>query len=209
MLRILVVGLLALVAVMFMARRPQSAKELANPVPLPDFELVDQNRHAFSKSSLEGHFTLLFFGYTRCPAVCPRTLRALAAARAALEKRPGKQAPAIVFVGVDTKRDSPDSIRDYLRSFDPQFLGVTAHDSGALEPLTHALGVPVQTQTIDGEHYRVVRDGTVYVIDRNAGMIALLKSTDARRMLFDYLRIRAQHSRSVPPRDPKSRIAAL
>jgi len=213
MLRILVVGLLVLVAVMFMIPHrlhPRAATELPAAKPLPAFALLDQDARPFSNANLQGRLSLLYFGYTRCPAVCTRTLRTLAAVHGALEKRLGAQAPQFVFVSVDTRRDTPGALRDYLRPFDAAIVGVTARDAGALRSLTDALGVPVGSSREGAESYRVVADATVYVIGAHGGLIALFdKSADARTMAGDVLKIRAKHLGPAPAGHAQPNLAAL
>src|SRR5690606_11795233 len=98
MLRVLVVALVLLVAVMFAIPRPdrapvgaasppaaanaalatENATVFAPPRPLPDFELTDVEGRPFTKASFEDRFSLMFFGFTNCPDVCPITLQVLA-----------------------------------------------------------------------------------------------------------------------------------
>ena len=94
------------------------------PLPKPDVTLTDMNGHPFPfRSATKGKLTLLYFGYTHCPDQCPIYLSTVAAARQAITG-PGS-APLVLFVGVDTKRDTPAVLKDYLSKVDPTFVGVT------------------------------------------------------------------------------------
>ena len=99
---------------------------LPEPRVLADFSLVDQDGEAFSLQQLQGKWSLLFFGFTHCPDVCPSALYdlhqvSLTAARSA-EHGEGFQ---VIFVSVDPERDSPERLNEYVRFFDPEFLGLT------------------------------------------------------------------------------------
>lgn len=100
--------------------------ELGTPQPRPDFTLTDTEGRPFSfADETAGQLTLLFFGYTSCPDVCPLHLSNLAFAL----DRPGMPRPKVVFVGVDRERDTPDAIRRFLARFDPTFIGLTGTDA--------------------------------------------------------------------------------
>jgi protein SCO1/2 len=204
MLRIVVVALVLLVAAMLMIPRgreaapetpagaaTQTATVLPQPRPLPEFVLVDTAGREFTRTSLRGRHRLLFFGFTHCPDICPLTLQVLAAALDELTAQAPELVPEVVFVSVDPHRDTPDRIRDYLRNFDAQFIGVTGSDE-ALEPLVQTLGVTVHKIETDGQHYNVVHNGTIYVIDPDAALMAVFggSSHDTQAIVSDYLRIR-------------------
>jgi len=129
MLRVLVVGLVVLVAAMFMMPRAPSPTSAATVLPepraLPDVDLVDAHGSRFDLDAFRGRFTLLYFGFTQCPDVCPITLKVLADARAKLNERAPQALPQVVFVSVDPERDTPAAIAEYLGHFDASFVGAT------------------------------------------------------------------------------------
>ena len=101
---------------------------LVPPQPRPSFTLTDTDGKRFSFSQTAGRPTLLYFGYTRCPDVCPTTMADVAQA---LQAVPAKirQATYVVFVTTDVKHDTGPVIAAWLRHFDPglprQFVGLT------------------------------------------------------------------------------------
>jgi protein SCO1/2 len=109
-------------------------QELPQPTPKPDFTLTDFNgrRYQFAPETA-GKLTLLFFGYTHCPDVCPVHMANLAAV---LARMPRAQADRVqvVFVTTDPVRDTPARLREWLATFDPTFIGLT----GTREELLHA-----------------------------------------------------------------------
>ena len=178
MLRVLVVGLVVLVATMFLIPRGehgplQAATLLPEPLTLPDVALVDGQAQPLHLRDLHGQFTLLFFGFTNCPDVCPLTLKALADARTEL-----------------ARRDSAARIATYVSGFDASFVGATAPDR-LLEPLLAALGVTVDRHANDDAPYNVIHSSAIYVLNPDAEWIAVAKGPHHPIVLAsDYLKIR-------------------
>jgi protein SCO1/2 len=204
MLRILVVGLVVLVAAMFLLPRgqrgepPQTATVLPEPRPLADVRFTDKSGQETKLSDLRGDFTLLFFGFTNCPDVCPLTLSLLAQVRADVASRAPRLAPRVLFVSVDPGRDTPERIDAYLRGFDPEFLGVTASDA-ELKPLLEQLGVAVEKHEHGGANYNVVHNSAIYVLNPNAEWLAVSTGPhDPQVLAADYLRIRQRYSGGRP-----------
>jgi protein SCO1/2 len=202
MLRIVVVFLVVLVAAMFLLPRgqrgapPQNATELPQATPLADVRFVDKSGSDAHLGDFKGNFTLLFFGFTNCPDVCPLTLAMLAQVRADIARRAPRFTPRVLFVSVDPSRDTPEKISAYLQGFDPEFLGVTAPDA-ELEPLLKQLGVAVEKQHDHGGggNYNVVHNSAIYVLDQNAEWIAVSTGPhDPKVFASDFLRIRQRHA---------------
>jgi protein SCO1/2 len=170
---------------------PETATVLPETVALPAVALTDQAGEPFSLSSLEGDFTLLFFGFTNCPDICPLTLQALAAAKTEIASRAPALVPEVVFVSVDSERDTSERIAEYLAHFDPAFIGATATDE-TLAPLLKTLGVTVHKAPVDGQYYNVVHNGTIYVLASDGRWLALFGGSShmPTTIAEDYLRIR-------------------
>src|SRR5579863_8905242 len=99
------------------------------PLPKPKFTLTDTSGAAFDFAlKTQGYTTLLFFGYTHCPDVCPLQMSTIAQA---FRKIPSASADRlkVVFVTTDPDRDSPQVLRTWLDHFDKRFIGLTG--SGA------------------------------------------------------------------------------
>ena len=140
---------------------------------LPAFSLLDQNGAAFTPASLRGHWSLLFFGYTNCPDLCPTTLATLATLQRAWQ-RDGAQHPRVVFVSVDAKRDTPAVLARYVPYFDASFTGVTAANQPQIEDFARRLGALV---IIGPEHdgtYSVDHTGALFVISPKGQLAAVL-----------------------------------
>jgi protein SCO1 len=115
----------------------ESATWLNTPRTVVPFVLKDSTGHPFTDQNLLNHWTVLFFGYTHCPDVCPTTLALLSQA---LKKLPIAPDTQFVFVSVDPARDNPSSLNAYVHFFNPHFMGATGTDT-ELAKLTHNLGV--------------------------------------------------------------------
>ncbi|HSW93975.1 MAG TPA: SCO family protein [Gammaproteobacteria bacterium] len=97
---------------------------MINPVPIENFELVDQNEKIFTKENLRGHWSLLFFGFTHCTMVCPVTFASLNQFYQRIEKKLSeKDRPQIVFITIDPDRDTSKTLKKYLLQFNRHFIG--------------------------------------------------------------------------------------
>lgn len=114
---------------------------LDRPIPKVDFTLLDTEGKPFDfKAETEGYLTLLFFGYTYCPDICPVHLANLAEV---LKGMPWEvqSKTRVVFVTIDPARDTPERIRQWLDAFDSKFIGLT----GSIEEVNEimvSLGMP-------------------------------------------------------------------
>lgn len=112
---------------------------LGAPQPRPEFTLTDTDGQPYDfAAETAGELTLLFFGYTSCPDVCPLHLGNLAFAL----DRPGVPRPTVVFVSVDPARDTPDVIRTFLDRFDARYVGLTGTEE-ELRAAQEAAQVPL------------------------------------------------------------------
>jgi len=197
LIRVLVVGLVLLAAVSVMtvsflgreAPDPVQATLFPEPRPLPEFVFTDQAGEAFDRVDFQGHYTLVFFGFTNCPDICPLTLQILADVRAGLKARK-LEPPEVVFVSVDPERDDPAAISRYLSYFDREMTGLVA-PSRTLSPLLDFFGVAVHEMESDGESYNVTHTGAVFVVSPEAEYLAVFTTPGpADEVLRDFLIIR-------------------
>ena len=92
--------------------------------PIQEFELVDQNFESFTSDKLKDHWTILFFGFTSCPDICPITMAELKKFYEQL-KPSLKDDLNVLMVSVDPERDDPETIGKYVNGFNQEFLGIT------------------------------------------------------------------------------------
>lgn len=137
----------------------------------------------------------MFFGYTNCPDFCPTTLSTLAAMEKNLRSHAGSLTPKVVFVSVDTKRDTPQQLAKYVPYFDPEFVGVTAADQTSIEAFAAKLGVAVVLSPQPDGSYTVDHSGAVFVIDPSGKLASILTGPfTAAAFEADFRRIAAARS---------------
>jgi len=140
---------------------------------LPDVTLTDTDGADYNLAKKgKGRYTLLFFGYTNCPDICPTTLADLASTMRALPKS-DRADIRVVFVGVDTHRDTPKVIRGFLDKFDRSFTGLTGKPAD-IKKAAAAAHVPYQVPEHPKSKNYVVQHGTQIVLYGPHGKSRLL-----------------------------------
>ncbi len=133
------------------------------------FQLADQAGEVVTEKNLKGKPTLIFFGFTHCPDVCPTSLFEISEVLKAM----GKDADRVNawFVSVDPERDTAAAMKDYLSSFDPHLKGLTGAPEAVGKALSayrvYARKVPLK----DGD-YTMDHTALVYLMDRNGQFVA-------------------------------------
>jgi protein SCO1/2 len=158
---------------------------------LPDFELVDDNRNPLTRSQLTGQWSLMFFGFTHCPDICPIAMQTLADMVKAIDDADVSDALQIYFVSVDPERDSPEILADYVTYFNPAFHGATA-PLAQLTPLTRALGIAhvIHNKAAGSSDYDVDHSAAIVLINPRAEYAGLFGAPqDALAMARDMTRI--------------------
>jgi protein SCO1 len=161
---------------------PQLASGTALPQarPVAAFSLTDQDGVVFDNSRLAGAPSLLFFGFTHCPDVCPTTL----ALMTQLHRDPALRALRMVFVSVDPGRDDALTLRHYVEAFGGGFTAVRGEDA-ALDPLLQNLGAVRSVQPLAGGDYAVDHSATLFYINGKGALSAVFTPP------FDHARLRA------------------
>jgi len=134
------------------------------------FTLVDQNGRTVTNETLKGKPTLIYFGYTFCPDVCPTSLLLMETAIEKLGPDAAKKVN-LVFITIDPERDTQKLIKDYVGNFSPTFIGRT----GTPEQVTAAArAYRVYYQKVpgkDGAPYLMDHSSIVYLLDRNGRFV--------------------------------------
>lgn len=152
--------------------------------PLPAFALQDHRGQAFGPAELQGRWTVLAYGYTHCPDICPTTLASLAkAARALAAEDPAAYAATrFAFLSVDPARDTAARLGEYVPFFHPDFLGLRV-DGPAGEPLLRALGivaiVNAPADPAKPDQYAVDHGVAMYLLDPQGRLRAILRPEGA------------------------------
>jgi len=134
------------------------------------FTLTDESGKPITEAALKGHPSLVFFGYTHCPDVCPTALFDMSEVLRALGPDAGRT--AALFITVDPERDTPAVMKDYLSSFDPHLRGLTGSDAAITavekEYRVYAKKVP----TGQGDDYSMDHTALVYLMDKEGRFVA-------------------------------------
>jgi protein SCO1/2 len=139
------------------------------PRTVGDLAMTDQNGATMRISDLAGAPTLVFFGFTNCPDVCPTTLQQLARIKSSQEKK--LAGLRIVFISVDGERDTPAVMKEYLRRFPADFVGLTAPPE-QVRSLALRFSAPFfKDPPKDGE-YAVQHSSRVFALDKQGRLRA-------------------------------------
>lgn len=116
---------------------------LDNPFAKPDLTLTDTKGKEYDLiEETKGSPTLVYFGYTHCPDVCPLTMSNIALAKSKLSKADQRKL-RIVFVTSDPERDKPERLGKWLRMHDPSFIGLTG-DFDTIQAGARSVGVHIE-----------------------------------------------------------------
>jgi len=154
-------------------------KDISGLMPDLAFELTGESGETITASRVEGHTTLLFFGYTSCPDICPVVMGKLAAVMQRLPTSVAEQV-RILFVSVDPDRDSPKQLRQYTDAFGARFIGATGTQEqlGALSKryrVTYSYG----SKKGEAENYLVSHSSAVFVFDDQGQVRLMLRQDDS------------------------------
>ena len=164
--------------------------------PLIDFQLTDTAGRAFTRHDLAGAPTLVFFGFTHCPDVCPTTLLKLAQVR----RHTAIAGLRVLFISVDPQRDTPPQLGQYVHAFDPQFQGLTG-DPETIKRLAANFGVAVSRVELPGGDYTMDHSAVVFVLDDAARIVAIFTPP------FDVAALGADLARAAPRLGAHTRVA--
>ena len=130
---------------------------------LPDVKMTNQDGQSVLMNELKGKWSMLFFGYTFCPDICPTTLAQLRQIKSELP-REVQDKLQIVLVSVDPHRDTPQQLKQYLGYFDPQFVGLTPNSIDELQTLANAVSIPFIAADTSKPNYTVDHSGNLALI---------------------------------------------
>ena len=160
----LVIGLLVMLWALGGARSIATPAAIGGP-----FQLTDQSGQTVTDKEMQGRPTLIFFGFTHCPDVCPTSLFEISEVLRAM----GQDADKVnaYFISVDPERDTTDAMKDYLSSFDPHLKGLTGPPDDLAKVISeyrvYAKKVPLK----DGD-YTMDHTALVYLMDREGKFVA-------------------------------------
>ena len=165
----------------------QTGKAFKKPLDIIDFELRNQRNQLFTKNDFKDQFTLVFFGYTNCPDVCPTTIYKLSQ----IKKKINQDLPlanlGIVFITLDPERDTTDRINEYMSFFDPTMIGLTGEISEIVK-LTSSLSVFFQRINKE-DGYDFNHTASIFIINQEAQLGASVSPISSREMLEEDIKL--------------------
>ena len=166
---------------------------LETPRTVNDFSLTGVDNQAFDNRSLEGHWTILFFGFTNCGYLCPTTMAELAKMYRILEQNQVRTLPRVVMVSIDPERDTLDKLKHYVTSFQSSFYGARGEEQ-AVKLLTREMGV-AYTKVIDknnttSENYDIQHSGALMLFNPQGELNAFFTTPHRADLLAkDYIQL--------------------
>ena len=133
------------------------------------FRLLDHNGRVVTDANFRGRPFLVFFGFTHCPDICPTALFEMSE----VLKRLGSDADktAALFISIDSERDTPEKLKDYVSSFHPRVIGLTGTPT-EIEAVTKAYRAYAKKVPLDGGGYTMDHSAIVYLMDKEGRFVA-------------------------------------
>ncbi len=151
----------------------KALKVFPQPLPLDGLELISKTGETVSVNDLAGNYSVVFFGFTHCPDICPTTLLDMQKINKKLEQN-NQPTPNFVFISVDPERDSPDVLKEYIAYFNPDFKAYTA-DAENLKKLAATLGVAYRVEDHEpgAKNYQVDHTAAWFVLNKDAQRVGI------------------------------------
>ena len=145
-----------------------------------EFSLKDMNNNMITDESFQGPLTAIFFGFTNCPDICPMTLNKMDIAFSKLKKQ--NKSLKLFFISVDPERDTPEVVKDYLNSFENNFVGITGEPE-KIYLLSQSWGIVSQKIFKDDGEYNVDHSSPVILLKNGKYVARISHKDDIKRSI--------------------------
>ena len=145
-----------------------------------EFSLKDMNNGTITQKSFDGPLTAIFFGFTNCPDVCPMTLNKMDIVLSKLKNK--NKDVKLFFISVDPQRDTPEIIKNYLSSFDNNFIGITG-DPEKIFLLSQSWGIVSQKIFLEDGEYNVDHSSPVILLKEGKYVGTISHRDDIKKSL--------------------------
>lgn len=184
----------AFVADVLLIKAPQPTKVTSGTAAIGGpFTLVTTNGQTVTDQTYQGKWLLIYFGYTYCPDACPTALNSISVALEKLGSRANDLQP--LFVTVDPERDTPETMAQYLTSFDSRIVGLTGTkeqiDSVIKE---YRLYVSRQNSDQDANNYLVSHSAYIYLMNPKGRFVSVIHGEAAGNDIVAWLRKEMAHA---------------
>ena len=161
--------------------RINGAVVLTTPRIFSDFELIDHRGEVFNQEHLQDVWTIVFFGFTHCPDICPTTLAILNDTYSKLKDRE-RERMQIVMISIDPERDTEEKLAEYVPYFNDEFIGVTGNKH-LIKRLTAELNVAYNQVPLDTDDYTVDHSTQLVLINPKGHYHGFFKAPHSEIML--------------------------
>lgn len=158
---------------------------LESPRDLPEFMMTNHLGNEFDNKNLSNVWSFIFFGFTHCPDVCPLTLSVLDQVNSLLEKNIVSQT---VLISVDPKRDHPENLKEYVKHFNSNIVGLTGSEE-QIDLIAKNLGAIYSVQDDGDEDYLVDHSAHIFVIAPDGKLTALFSTPHDAKIIADDFKI--------------------
>ena len=145
-----------------------------------EFSLKDMNNNIITDKSFDGPLTAIFFGFTHCPDICPMTLNKMDIVISMLKKE--NKSLKLFFITVDPERDTPKIVKDYLSSFENNFIGITGEPE-KIYLLSQSWGIISQKIFKDDGEYNVDHSSPVILLKNGKYVARISHKDDIKRSI--------------------------
>jgi protein SCO1 len=154
-----------------------------------DFTLADHDGNKFTSDSMKGKLSLVYFGFTFCPDICPTSLQKLTNVLATLDKYQIDILP--IFVTVDPTRDTPELLKEYLGHFHQKFLGLTGSEEEIRQvaDLYKVFYAKAEGAEKAGDKYMLDHSSFVYLMDKNGKYLKHFYMTSTVEEMVEFIRL--------------------
>ncbi|BBO59324.1 SCO family protein [Mycoavidus sp. B2-EB] len=167
--------------------------QVRHHLPKLEFALTDDQGQKVSAQTYQGLITLVYFGYTHCPDVCPETMARLMLALSKLGD--DARAVRILFISIDPARDTPASMHRYVNAFDAEHVTGLTGTLSQVEALAKRYRVAYQSEKPDADNrYEVLHSSAIYIFDQKGQAQLMATAADSADNIAHDLRILIQSS---------------
>lgn len=164
---------------------------LEHPRTVNEFSLTGTDNKMFTNANLQGHWTLVFFGFTNCGYICPTTMAELGKMYRILQDNKIKSLPQVVMISIDPQRDNTEKLNQYVTSFQPDFFGARGEED-AVKAMTKEMGIAyakvANKEGSDPQNYDIQHSGAVMLFNPQGELNAFFTSPHHANLLAkDYM----------------------
>lgn len=172
------------IASIWESKKAQASQHIKDIKINSEFVLFDKNSNKVTKADLLNSPTVLFFGFTYCPDVCPTTLQSLSVLIDKLGK--DKNKIKFYFVSIDPERDTPAVLKDYLSSFNPKINALTGKQKD-LDVLIKSFSIYAKKVPLENNNYTMDHTASLILIDKNTSFVGTITYEEKNKVALEKL----------------------